>query len=264
MARFLGLAAALMGLAASALFAGWLFAGSARAADADHPEFSPKDRQADIGQLRDFFYPPGYSDDAIVALENGRVPSDMTVAEFSRLHCGETARFVLNPCLVRYATPKGPEYFVVVGGGNKHFTEAHAAAQYFSEQLGTTLMAFGNEVSALNEFIEDFCVQVENGGNAREVLSRKGDRPRLNHAIAPPDPDGKYPFSNLFQWTKCDSCIGIVAVKQEEDAQAPRCGNVRKQNAPLVSYFVVDRLTSHGYGTLDDSLKDFGAKVGMK
>jgi hypothetical protein len=252
---------AVLGLAAGLFF---FTAHGAGAADAQHPDFSPKDRQADISGLRDFFYPPGYSDDTIVALENGRVPADMTVAEFARVHCGESAHFVLNPCLVRYGTSKGTEYFVVVPGGNKHFTDAAAATRYFSEKLSDTLMAFGSEVMALNDFIEDFCIQVEDGANARDVLSRKGDRPRLNHAIAPPDPDGKYPFSNLFQWTKCSSCVGIVAVRQEGEAQDPRCGNVRKQNVPQVSYFVVDRLTSRGYGSLNDGLKDFGVKVGMK
>src|SRR3954469_5704079 len=83
------------------------------ASAADHPDFSPKDRQDDIGRLRDFFYPPGYSEQAIVSLENGKVPGEMTVADFARLHCGESRAVILNPCMVRYKTPNGTEYVVV-------------------------------------------------------------------------------------------------------------------------------------------------------
>ncbi len=226
--------------------------------------FSPKENQADMSRLRDFVYPPGYPDDFIVALENGKVPAEMTVAEFSRLHCGETARIVLNPCMVRYATPMGPAYYVVTTGERQAFTDAGAAARYFNDRMGAAFMELDVEVDALNRFIEDFCIDIEKGLSAREALSTRGDRPRLNHAIAAVNPESKYPFSNLFQWEKCGDCVGIVAVRQETPVQEPRCGNVRKQNVPRVAYFVVDRTTSRGYGTLDEGLRTFGDKVGLK
>lgn len=226
--------------------------------------FSPKENQADMSRLRDFVYPPGYSDDFIVALENGKVPSEMTVAEFSRLHCGESARIVLNPCMVRYTTPMGPAYFVVTTGEHQSFTDARAATKYFNDRMGSAFMELDVEVDALNRFIEDFCTDIEKGMSAREALSIRGDRPRINHAIAGVNPEAKFPFSNLIQWEKCADCVGIVAVRQETAVQEPRCGNVRKQNVPRVAFFVIDRLTSRGYGTLDEGLKTFGDKVGLK
>ncbi|MBX7200799.1 MAG: hypothetical protein K1X51_15620 [Rhodospirillaceae bacterium] len=226
--------------------------------------FSPKENQADMSRLRDFVYPPGYPDDFIVALENGKVPSEMTVAEFSRLHCGETSRIVLNPCMVRYITPMGPAYYVVTTGERRSFTDAVDATKYFNERMGSAFMELDVEVSALNSFIEDFCTDIEKGLSAREALSTRGDRPRLNHAIAAVNPESKFPFSNLFQWEKCNDCVGIIAVRQETPAQEPRCGNVRKQTVPRVAYFVVDRLTSRGFGTIDEGLKTFGDKVGLK
>ena len=226
--------------------------------------FSPKENQADMSRLRDFVYPPGYPDDFIVALENGNVPDTMTVAEFSRLHCGETARLVLNPCMVRYNTAKGPAYSVITTGERMDFTDAVAATRYFNDRLGSAFMELDVEITALNQFIEDFCVDIEKGVSAREALSSRGDRPRLNHAIAAVNPESKYPFSNLFQWEKCDGCVGIVAVRQDNDMQEPRCGNVRKQNVPRIAYFVVDRLTSRGHPNLDEGLKDFSTKVGVK
>lgn len=243
---------------------GGAVSSSSRAAEEEIARpFSPKENQADMSRLRDFVYPPGYSDDFIVALENGKVPADMTVAEFSRLHCGETARIVLNPCMVRYSTPKGPAFFVITTGERQSFTDAAAAAKYFNDRMGAAFMELDVEVDALNRFIEDFCTDVEKGIPARDALSSRGDRPRLNHAVAEANPDSKYPFSNLFQWDKCADCVGIVAVRQSTPVQEPRCGNVRKQNVPRVAYFVVDRLTSHGYGTLDEGLKNFGSKVGL-
>jgi hypothetical protein len=230
----------------------------------DTRPFSPKQSQADMGRLRDFVYPPGYPDEFIVALENGNVPADMTVTEFSRLHCGETARIVLNPCMVRYATAKGPAYVVVTTGERKDFTDATAAAKYFNDRMDSAFMELDVEISALNQFIEDFCVDIEKGMNAREALSTRGDRPRINHAVAAVNPESKFPFSNLFQWEKCQDCVGIVAIRMDDSMQDPRCGNVRKQNAPRIGFFVVDRLTSKGYGTLNEGLKDFGAKVGLK
>ena len=226
--------------------------------------FSPKESQADMSRLRDFVYPPGYPDDFIVSLENGNVPADMTVAEFSRLHCGETARIVLNPCMIRYTTAKGPAYYVVTTGERQGFTDAVSATRYFNERMGSAFMELDVEITALNAFIEDFCMDIEKGLSAREALSSRGDRPRINHAIAAVNPESKFPFSNLFQWEKCDGCVGIVAVRQDTAMQEPRCGNVRKQNTPRVAFFVVDRLTSRGHGTLDEGLKDFGGKVGPK
>lgn len=234
------------------------------AAEEARPEFSPKQSQADMGRLRDFVYPPGYPDAFIVALENGNVPAEMTVAEFSRLHCGETARIVLNPCMVRYATPQGHAYYVVTTGGRQGFTDPVAAAKYFNDRMDSAFMELDVEITALNQFIEDFCIDIEKGMNAREALSSRGDRPRINHAIAAVNPEGKFQFSNLFQWEKCQDCVGIVAVRQDTDMQDPRCGNVRKQNVPRIAFFVVDRLTSRGYGTLGEGLKDFSAKVGLK
>ncbi|MHB1207270.1 MAG: hypothetical protein ACYCZX_17000 [Rhodospirillaceae bacterium] len=251
------------GLAALVLSLAVVFT-SAFAADEGRPEFSPKQSQADMGRLRDFVYPPGYPDDFIVALENGNVPAGMTVAEFSRLHCGETSRIVLNPCMVRYATAQGPAYYVITTGARQSFTDAAAATKFFNERMDSSFMELDVEITALNQFIEDFCVDIEKGMNAREALSSRGDRPRLDHAIAQVNPESKFPFSNLFQWEKCRECVGIVAVRMDDSMQEPRCGNVRKQNAPRIGFFVVDRLTSKGYGTLDEGLKDFAAKIGAK
>ena len=36
------------------------------------------------------------------------------------------------------------------------------------------------------------------------------------------------------------------------------------QNHPRIAFFVVDRTTSKGYGSLDEGLKDFGAKTAQK
>ena len=237
-------------------------------ASAAEPEdarpFSPKQSQADMSRLRDFVYPPGYPDDFIVALENGNVPAEMTVDEFSRLHCGETSRIVLNPCMIRYATAKGPAYYVVTTGGRQSFTDAAAATKYFNDRMDAAFMELDVEITALNQFIEDFCVDVEKGMDPREALSSRGDRPRINHAVAQVNPESKFPFSNLFQWEKCRDCVGIVAVRMDNAMQDPRCGNVRKQNTPRVGFFVVDRLTSKGYGSLGEGLKDFGSKIGLK
>src|SRR5579883_3082889 len=166
--------AAVLTLFAAMVCAQFLIAGHAVAAD----EFQAKDHQEDLAQLH-FFYPQGYSDDTIISLENGRIPADMTVAEFSRLHCGESGRVVLNPCLVRYVTPKGAEFVVVAQGGDRQFSDVGAATDYFRKQLDSTVAAFGQEVDALNDYIEGFCTSIENGHSAREALSAQGDRPRL-------------------------------------------------------------------------------------
>jgi hypothetical protein len=228
----------------------------------DHPAFSPKDRQDDIGRLRDFLYPPGYSEQSIVALENGKVPDDMTVTEFARLHCGGSRVVILNPCLIRYRTPKGAAYFVVAPGGNKSFANAGEATGYFRDRMTQSVADMSHEIDALNQYIEGFCEKVENGVAPRAALAEQGERPRINHEIASPNPESKFQFSNLFQWEKCTDCVGIVAVSQQAPDNAPRCGQVAKQSVPKVNFFVVDRLTSHGYNTLDEGLNDFSAKVG--
>ena len=228
----------------------------------DNSTFSPKQRQADIGQLRDFLYPPGYSNEAIVDLENGRIPAAMTIAEYSRLHCGESARVVLNPCLVRSRDKAGVDYFVIAQGGNKHFRDLPAAAAYFRERVVETIGHYESETAILNAFIDDFCMRIATGEPAQEILRAKGQRPRLTHAIAPADPDAKYPFSNLFQWEKCLGCLGIVAINQPAEAPPASCGNVRKLRGPRISFFVVNRLTSRGHGDIDDGLATFARKAG--
>ena len=127
-----------------------LMIAAAGANAADHPDFSPKDRQDDIGRLRDFFYPPGYSEQTIVALENGQIPSEMTVAEFARVHCGESRVVILNPCLVRFKSPKGTEFVVVAPGGNKSFGDGGEAEKYFRERMTQSVMDLGTEIDALN------------------------------------------------------------------------------------------------------------------
>lgn len=231
------------------------------AAAAHAQEFSPKERQSEINQLRDFIYPPGYSDAAIVDLENGRVPADMTVPEFARLHCGESRTIVFTPCLVRSRDKDGFDYFVIVHGANMHFRDLMAATKYFNDRVSEHVRLYGDEVAALNDYVEDFCAQIAKGNSAAEILQAKGTRPRLAHAVAPPNPDAKYPFSNLFQWEKCRDCIGIVAVAQREELQPTLCGNVRKIAGPHVSYFVVDKDSSKGHGAVEDAVIAFTQKA---
>ena len=50
---------------------------------------------------------------------------------------------------------------------------------------------------------------------------------------------------------------GIVAVNQPAEAPPPTCGTLRKQSTPQIAYFVVDRTTSKGRRSLDDSISDF-------
>ena len=224
-------------------------------------EFSPKQRQGEIGPLRDFIYPPGYSEGAIVDLENGRVPTDMTVSEFARLHCGESRTIVFTPCVVRSRDKDGFDYFVVVHGGNMHFRDVMAATQYFDDRVSENVRLYGEEVAALNDYVDDFCAQIANGGKAADILKAKGTRPRLAHAVAPPDPDAKFPFSNLFQWEKCRDCVGIVAIAQRPEVQPAVCGNVRKVASPQVAFFVVDRESSKGHGALDEAVVEFSQKA---
>src|SRR4051812_46240084 len=127
-------------LAVAGVIVALMLAAPGASAAADHPDFSPKERQDDIGRLRDFFYPPGYSEQTIVALENGQVPAEMTVAEFARLHCGESRVVILNPCLVRYKSGKSTAYVVVAPGGNKSFADGTEAANYFRERMSQSVM----------------------------------------------------------------------------------------------------------------------------
>jgi hypothetical protein len=227
----------------------------------DNAPFSPKQRQEDMGRLRDFFYPRGYTDEAIIDLENGRVPSNMTVPEFARLHCGEAARVVFNPCVVRSRDGAGLDYFVIALGGNKHFRDLAAATQYYRERVTDTVTQYQGEVSALNEYVTDFCAQIAAGKPAREILEAKGERPRINHAIAAPNPEAKFPFSNLFQWERCLGCVGIVAITQKAEEQPPLCGTVRTLAPPQVNYFVVSKISSRGHGSLEEALAEFARKA---
>lgn len=221
------------------------------------PEFSAKQRQSDLAALRNFVYPPGYSDEQIIALENGVVPPELPVPEYLRLHCGEMSQSVLNPCLLRHG--RGPEavYTVVSLGGTKSFATLDEATGYFRAEMMNNVMQFESEVSTMNSFIDELCEKMAAGQNPREVLAARGGRPRLPHAIAPPNAEAKYQFSNFFQWEKCVDCVGIVAVNQARPDPMPRCAALRKQGQPRINYFVVDKGTSRGHRSLDDGMSAF-------
>jgi hypothetical protein len=228
----------------------------------DTRSFSAKDRQADLLQLRDFVYPKGYSDQTIVALENGDVPADMPVEEYARLHCGESARMVLYPCMLRYADKGKPAYYVISQGANMRFTNLKDAAAYFRERVTNTTSNFAMEVDVMNMFVEEFCAQIAAGARARDVIAaRGGDRPRINHPIAPANPAAKYQFSTLFSWEKCVDCVGIIAINQPAENPPPSCGALRKQSTPHIAYFVVDRTSSKGHRSLDDSIAAFTSRA---
>jgi hypothetical protein len=247
-----------------------LTAASGRAADtvqgnSNSGNFSAKSRQADLAHLRDFVYPPGYSEQTIVALENGEVPADLPVHEYVRLHCGEANRVVLYPCMMRYADDTGTAYYVVAQGANKRFTTLADATAYFHAQMSDTASHFHMEIAVMNTFVEEFCAQIAAGERAADILrALGGDRPRINHPIAPPDPDAKYQFSNLFSWDKCKGCVGIIAVNQPSEPPAPSCGTLRKQAEPHIAYFVVDRDTSRGHRSLDDGIGEFTRRASKK
>lgn len=224
----------------------------------DRGSFSASNRQADLARLRDFVYPKGFSDQTIVALENDQVPADLPVAEYARLHCGEYNRFVLHPCIIRYADGPRAAYYVVTQGANMSFAELASATAYYRERVADTAGKLAMEVDVMNMFVDEFCAQIAAGERAVDILTaRGGDRPRINHPIAPPNPVAKYQFSNLFSWNRCMDCVGIVAVNQPDPAQPPTCGTLRKQSAPHIAYFVVDRTTSKGHRSLDDSITAF-------
>ncbi len=231
-----------------------------RAADfpqADAP-FSPKDRQGDLARLRDFVYPKGFTEQAIVALENGEVPDDIAIYDYARLHCGETNRFVLHPCIIRYPEGQRMAYYVVAQEANMRFGDFESAAAYYRERVTDISSHLAMEVDVMNMFVEEFCAQIATGARAADILrARGGDRPRIFHPIGPADPKAKFQFSNLFSWPKCAQCVGIVAVNQPDAPAEPTCGALRKQSLPHLAYFVVDRTTSKGHRSLDESISDF-------
>jgi len=229
---------------------------AARAADGG--TFSAKERQQDLARLRDFVYPPGFTDQAIVELENGNVPADLAVSDYARLHCGESSRLVLNPCMIRYAEGSAPVYYVVTQAGNMRFSELTDASAFYREHVTNTAATLAMEVDVINMFVDEFCAQIAAGARAADILNaRGGDRPRISHPIAPPNPDAKYQFSNLFSWERCAGCVGIIAVNQPKAQPAPSCGALRKQSTPQIAYFVVDRTTSKGHRSIDDSISEF-------
>ena len=233
------------------------FAADTLQSDRDTGTFSPKSRQQDLAHLRDFVYPQGYSEQTIIALENGEVPSELSVAEYARVHCGESNHIVLNPCMIRYRDGAADAYYVVSQGANMRFSDVRSATGYYRERVAETASHFEMEVDVMNMFVDDFCAQIAAGARARDILSARGDRPRISHPIAPPDPEAKFQFSNLFSWDKCKSCVGIVAVNQPGEAPPPTCGTLRKQSTPHIAFFVVNRTSSKGRRSLDDSIDDF-------
>jgi hypothetical protein len=215
------------------------------------PEFSAKQRQSDLAALRNFVYPPGFSDEHIVLLENGVVPPELPVQEYLRLHCGEMSQSVLNPCLLRHGRGAEAVYTVVTLGGTRSFATLEEATGYFRAEMSRNVMRFEDEV------IDELCEKMAAGENPRDILAARGGRPRLPHAIAPPNAEAKYQFSNFFQWEKCVDCVGIIAVNQARPEAMPRCGALRKQGTPRINYFVVDERTSRGHRTLDDGVSAF-------
>jgi len=226
--------------------------------DRDSGTFSATSRQADLARLRDFVYPKGYTDQTIVALENGDVPADLPVAEYARLHCGETNRFVMNPCIIRYADGKRPAFYVVSQGGNSRFDDLASATTYYRTKVAETTSKLAMEIDVMNMFVDDFCAQIAQGVRPIDILAaRGGEHPRIHNPIARPNPAAKYQFSNLFSWERCKDCVGIVAVNQPGEQPPATCGTLRKQGVPHISYFVVDKDTSKGHRSLDDGISEF-------
>jgi hypothetical protein len=226
--------------------------------DGDTGTFSATGRQADLVRLRDFVYPKGYSDQTIVSLENGEVPADLPVVEYARLHCGETNRFVMNPCIIRYGQGARHAYYVVTQDGNMHFSDLASATAYYRDRVGMTASKLAMEVDVMNMFVDEFCTQLASGVRPADILrARGGEHPRINNPIAPPNPRSKYQFSNLFSWERCKDCVGIIAINQPEEQPPPTCGSLRKQGTPHIAYFVVDRATSKGNRSIDESIREF-------
>lgn len=220
--------------------------------------FSASSRQEDLVRLRNFVYPKGFSDQAIVSLENGTVPEDLPVGEYARLHCGESSRMVLHPCIVRYGDAGKHAYLVVTQNGNMSFGDLESATGYYRAQVTETATYLAQEIDIINSFVDEFCTQIAAGARPADILmARGGDRPRIHHPIAPPNPKYKYQFSDLFSWSRCVDCVGIIAVNQPADAPPPTCGALRKQSVPHISYFVVDKATSKGHRSIDDGIREF-------
>ena len=223
---------------------------------------SPTLRAVELESLRRI-YPPGYSDSTIRAIENGQVPDDMTVPEYSRLHCGEIGVMVFNPCLVSYIGEYGLEYAVISQGGNKRVGSIDEAISFFRAQLTSKIPTFESEISAINTFVDTLCDHIENGGTIREALPPRSKWPRIDHPIAPPNSAAKRQFSDLFTWNKCIDCVGLVAVNMAKDLP-PTCANLSKQPVPRIVYFVVDQQTSRGHGTLDSGLEVWKLRISQK
>ena len=153
-------------------------------------DFSAADRQGDLARLKDFVYPKGFTDQAIVDLENGRVPADLAVVDYARLHCGETNRFVLNPCMVRYADAKGVGYYVVMQDGNMRFADLKGATDYYQRRMSDTANLLAIEIDLMNAFVDDFCGKIK----ARcRYYRRTGRRPSAHQ---PPRRPGQ-PFGQV-------------------------------------------------------------------
>jgi hypothetical protein len=208
-------------------------------------------------------YPPGYPDTTIRAIEDGQVPNDLSVPEYSRLHCGEIGVMVFNPCLVSYPGEYGIEYVVISQGGNRRIANREEAASFYRAQLAATVMNFESEVSAINTFVDTLCNHMSSGGDIREVLPPRNQWPRIDHPIAPPNHAARRQFSDLFSWEKCEGCVGLVAVNMA-DALPPTCANLSKQAIPKITYFVVDRQTSRGHGLLETGLEAWDLRVEEK
>lgn len=216
-------------------------------------------RMADLEALRRI-YPPGYTDTTIRAIEDGQVPDDMSIPEYSRLHCGEIGAMVFNPCLVSYPGEYGVEYVVISQGENRRIGNREEAVSFYSAQLASTVMTFESEVSAINTFVDTLCDHVSAGGDIREVLPPRDQWPRIDHPIAPPNHAARRQFSDLFSWEKCEDCVGLIAVNMASQLP-PTCATLSKQPTPKITYFVVDRQTSRGHGALEIGLEAWDARI---
>ncbi len=227
---------------------------------ADNTDQVPPDRRtAELETLRRI-YPRGYADTTIRAIEDGRVPADMTIPEYSRLHCGEIGEMVFNPCLISYPGEYGAEYVVISQGGNRRVGNRDEAASYFRMELVLTVTTFESEVSAINTFVDTLCDHMAGGGDIREVLPPRNQWPRIDHPIAPPNRAARRQFSDLFAWGKCEDCVGLVAVNMADELP-PACANLSKQAAPKIAYFVVDKQTSRGHGALESGLEAWKTRI---
>ena len=230
---------------------------------ADTSVQAPPDRRTvELETLRRI-YPPGYADATIRAIEDGQVPDNMTVPEYSRLHCGEMGEMVFNPCLVSYPGEYGVEYVVISQGGNRRVGSRDEAASFFRAQLASTVMSFESEVFAINTFVDTLCDHMAGGGDIRKILPPRSQWPRIDHPIAPPNRAAKRQFSELFTWEKCEGCVGLVAVNMAGELP-PTCANLSKQAVPRITYFVVDRQTSRGHGVLETGLEAWELRIGEK